>query len=93
MLMSLKQREIKFKPRIKLNHNVNMSMSQTPTLNLNNSHVLFLGHAFHKINANFIIKGTMAYELQLGSTIDVIILWLNAPIYELCPCAIQLFNL
>ena len=35
----------------------------------------------------------MAYKLQLGSTIDIIILWLNAPIYESCPCAIQLFNL
>ena len=35
----------------------------------------------------------MAYKLQLGSTNDVIILRLNAPIYELCPCAIQLFNL
>ena len=76
-----------------MNHNLNMSISQTPTLNLNNSHLRFSAHAFHKINANFIIKSTMAYELHLGSTIDVIILWLNAPIYELCPCAIQLFNL
>ena len=59
----------------------------------NNSHLRFSAHAFHKINANFIIKSTMAYKLQLGSTIDIIIRWLNAPIYELCPCAIQLFNL
>ena len=59
----------------------------------NNSHLHFSAHAFHKINANFIIKSTMAYKLQLGSTIDIIILWLNGPIYDLCPCAIQLFNL
>ena len=55
---------------------INMSMSQTPTLNLNNySHLLFLAHTFHKLSAIFyLIKSTMAYELQLGSTINVIIL-------------------
>ena len=102
MIMSLKQRKIKFKPRIKLNHNINIEKKQISTLSFlryarRNSRIRrrrrsspFFGNCWQKKLAELNVDSFTIFECTTKAYYYFFLAWTNLCVEDCNKCSINM---